>query len=328
MQNDVTRNHKDSLFQLAFRDNKEAALSLYNAVNGSHHTDASQLKFELLDRGIFMRMENDNGFILDQVLGLYEHQSTLNPNMPLRGFLYCADIYKGMIDRHRLLYGSKLIKIPLPQYIVFYNGVQDMGGERKLLRLSDAFEKEDPNHGYEWTAEMININYGHNEELLNSCKLLKDYSYFVQKVRDYACDMERHDAIMKVMDECIEAGIFKEVLQKYREEILRMSFWEFDEEEYKEYLISEARENTERERKRADEAEARANNAESRADNAEEAEARADEAEMRAKAEKENAIVNMIATMRELGADDRMIRSKLLNLYPSCEEKVDSCIAK
>lgn len=83
-----------------------------------------------------------------------------------------------------------------------------------------------------------------------------------------------------------------------------MSFWEFDEEEYKEYLISEERENTERERKRAD------------------------EAEMRAKAEKENAIVNMIATMRELGADDRMIRSKLLNLYPSCEEKVDSCIAK
>ena len=265
MQNDVTRNHKDSLFQLAFRDNKEAALSLYNAVNGSHHTDASKLKFELLDRGIFMRMENDNGFILDQVLGLYEHQSTLNPNMPLRGFLYCADIYKGMIDRHRLLYGSKLIK----------------------------------------------INYGHNEELLNSCKLLKDYSYFVQKVRDYACDMERHDAIMKVMDECIKADIFKEVLQKYREEILRMSFWEFDEEEYKEYLISEERENTERERKRADEAEARA-----------------DEAEMRAKAEKENAIVNMIATMRELGADDRMIRSKLLNLYPFCEEKVDSCIAK
>ena len=311
MQNDVTRNHKDSLFQLAFRDNKEAALSLYNAVNGSHHTDASKLKFELLDRGIFMRMENDNGFILDQVLGLYEHQSTLNPNIPLRGFLYCADIYKGMIDRHRLLYGSKLIKIPLPQYIVFYNGVQDMGGERKLLRLSDAFEKEDPNYGYEWTAEMININYGHNEELLNSCKLLKDYSYFVQKVRDYACDMERHDAIMKVMDECIKADIFKEVLQKYREEILRMSFWEFDEEEYKEYLISEERENTERERKRADEAEARA-----------------DEAEMRAKAEKENAIVNMIATMRELGADDRMIRSKLLNLYPSCEEKVDSCIAK
>ena len=253
MQNDVTRNHKDSLFQLAFRDNKEAALSLYNAVNGSHHTDASKLKFELLDRGIFMRMENDNGFILDQVLGLYEHQSTLNPNMPLRGFLYCADIYKGMIDRHRLLYGSKL----------------------------------------------ININYGNNEELLNSCKLLKDYSYFVQKVRDYACDMERHDAIMKVMDECIKADIFKEVLQKYREEILRMSFWEFDEEEYKEYLISEERENTERERKRADEAEAKAERV------------------------REEAIRNTIAAMRDANIDNETIRAKMLTIYPACDNIVD-----
>ena len=91
----------------------------------------------------------------------------------------------------------------------------------------------------------------------------------MQKVREYSCDMERHDAIMKVIDECIKADIFKEVLQKYREEILRMSFWEFDEEEYKEYLISEERVNTERERKRADEAEARADEAEARADEVE-----------------------------------------------------------
>ena len=325
MQNDVTRNHKDSLFQLAFRDNKEAALSLYNAVNGSHHTDASKLKFELLDRGIFMRMENDNGFILDQVLGQYEHQSTLNPNMPLRGFLYCADIYKGMIDRHRLLYGSKLIKIPLPQYIVFYNGVQDMGGERKLLRLSDAFEKEDPNYGYEWTAEMININYGHNEELLNSCKLLKDYSYFVQKVRDYACDMERHDAIMKVMDECIKADIFKEVLQKYREEILRMSFWEFDEEEYKEYLISEERENTERERKRADEAEARADEAESRAD---EAEARANNAESRADNAEEKAACQLIVSMHNRQYEKEAIEEDVIRAFPNLKDTFERVYAE
>ena len=188
-----------------------------------------------------------------------------------------------------------------------------MGGERKLLRLSDAFEKEDPNHGYEWTAEMININYGHNEELLNSCKLLKDYSYFVQKVRDYACDMERHDAIMKVMDECIKADIFKEVLQKYREEILRMSFWEFDEEEYKEYLISEERENTERERRRADEAEARAD----------EAEARADEVEAKAERMREEAIRNTIAAMRDANIDNETIRAKMLTIYPACDNIVD-----
>ena len=118
--------------------------------------------------------------------------------------------------------------------------------------------------------------------------------------------MERHDAIMKVMDECIEAGIFKEVLEKYREEILRMSFWEFDEEEYKEYLISEERENTERERKRADEAEARA-----------------DEAEARAERMREEAIRNTIAAMREANIDNETIRTKMLIIYPACDNIVD-----
>ncbi|MDY3109782.1 MAG: hypothetical protein SOW50_06665 [Lachnospiraceae bacterium] len=125
--------------------------------------------------------------------------------------------------------------------------------------------------------------------------------------------MERHDAIMKVIDECIKADIFKEVLQKYREEILRMSFWEFDEEEYKEYLISEERENTERERKRADEAEARAD----------EAEARADEAESRAERMREEAIRNTIAAMRDANIDNETIRAKMLTIYPACDNIVD-----
>ena len=135
----------------------------------------------------------------------------------------------------------------------------------------------------------------------------------MQKVREYSCDMERHDAIMKVIDECIEAGIFKEVLQKYREEILRMSFWEFDEEEYKEYLISEERENTERERKRADEAEARAD----------EAEARADEVEAKAERMREEAIRNTIAAMRDANIDNETIRAKMLTIYPACDNIVD-----
>ena len=125
--------------------------------------------------------------------------------------------------------------------------------------------------------------------------------------------MERHDAIMKVMDECIEAGIFKEVLEKYREEILRMSFWEFDEEEYKEYLISEERENTERERRRADEAEARAD----------EAEARADEVEAKAERMREEAIRNTIAAMRDANIDNETIRAKMLTIYPACDNIVD-----
>ena len=123
--------------------------------------------------------------------------------------------------------------------------------------------------------------------------------------------MERHDAIMKVMDECIEAGIFKEVLQKYREEILRMSFWEFDEEEYKEYLISEERENTERERKRADEAEARADEAESRADNAE-----------------EKAACQLIVSMHNRQYEKEAIEEDVIRAFPNLKDTFERVYAE
>ena len=123
--------------------------------------------------------------------------------------------------------------------------------------------------------------------------------------------MERHDAIMKVMDECIKADIFKEVLQKYREEILRMSFWEFDEEEYKEYLISEERENTERERKRADEAEARANNAEFRADNAE-----------------EKAACQLIVSMHNRQYEKEAIEEDVIRAFPNLKDTFEKVYAE
>ena len=137
--------------------------------------------------------------------------------------------------------------------------------------------------------------------------------------------MERHDAIMKVMDECIEAGIFKEVLEKYREEILRMSFWEFDEEEYKEYLISEARENTERERKRADEAEARADEAESRAD---EAEARANNAESRADNAEEKAACQLIVSMHNRQYEKEAIEEDVIRAFPNLKDTFERVYAE
>ena len=309
MNQNVIRNHKDSLFQLAFRDNPEAALSLYNAINGSHHTDASKLKFELLGGGIFMSMENDNGFIMDQTLSMYEHQSTLNPNMPLRGLIYYGELYLKIVNRHRLLYSTTLIKIPIPQYIVFYNGTKDMGGEKVVLRLSDAFEKKDEKHEYEWTATMININYGHNEELMNSCRMLHDYAYFIQKVREYTCDMELRDAIMKAMNECIAADIFRDVLEKYREIIMNLSLLEFNEEEYKEYLIEEERQKTEMERKRADDEAKRADDAEKRADDAE---------KRVVHLEKEGAI-KLILTLKNLDCNKETIQREFGRAYPELE---------
>lgn len=267
MENDVTRNHKDALFQLAYKDNPKEALNLYNAMNGSNYTDASKLELVFLDRGFILGMENDESFIFDQTLNVFEQQNTINPNMPLRGLFYFADLYRKIIHPHSKLYGSTLVKIPTPKYVVLYNGVRKMKEDCKLLKLSDAFEKKDDTGRYEWTATVLNINPGHNDKLLENCKLLKDYTTFVVRVRDYIhSGILKKDAVKQAVDECISQGIFTDVLQRYKKEVLEMSYLEFDEEEFSEMLREEGREeerkNTLREKERADVAESRANVAE------------------------------------------------------------------
>lgn len=251
MENDVTRNHKDALFQLAYKDNPKEALNLYNAMNGSNYTDASKLELVFLDRGFILGMENDESFIFDQTLNVFEQQSTINPNMPLRGLFYFADLYRKIIHPHSKLYGSTLVKIPTPKYVVLYNGVRKMKEDCKLLKLSDAFEKKDETGRYEWTATVLNINPGHNDKLLESCKLLKDYTTFVVRVRDYIhSGILKQDAVKQAVDECISQGVFVDVLRRYKKEVLEMSLIEFDEEEFSEMLREEGRkEGREEERK-------------------------------------------------------------------------------
>ena len=83
-------------------------------------------------------MKNDLAFIIDTNLFLYEHQSTYNPNMPLRDLLYISAEYQKIVD-HKSLYSSVLQKIPAPYFIVFYNGTEKEE-DRWENSLSEAYE--------------------------------------------------------------------------------------------------------------------------------------------------------------------------------------------
>ena len=51
---------------------------------------------------VYMGMKNDLAFIMDTNLFLYEHQSTYNPNMPLRDLFYIASEYQKLVDKKSL----------------------------------------------------------------------------------------------------------------------------------------------------------------------------------------------------------------------------------
>ena len=242
MQESVTinRSYKDRLFKIIFEDKKEL-LSLYNALTGKNYQNPDELEINTIDDVIYMHLKNDMSFILDDWQNLFEQQSTFNPNQPLRGFFYFADLYKVKYFGKKI-YSTRLLKIPTPQYIVFYNGTTSMP-DRKELRLSDAFQQPTAQPDIEVVAHMLNINYGHNKELMERCRKLKEYAQFIDIIRHYLKENKQwsnEQAISKAIDDCIKNNILRDILQKERLRVMASILSEFDEVGYKEMIQDEA----------------------------------------------------------------------------------------
>ena len=264
MQKNVRVNikYKDSLFRFIFKD-KEALLTLYNAVNESDYTDAEALEIYTMEDFVYMNMKNDLSFLIDFNMNVFEHQSTYNPNMPLRGFRYMAAAFKKYIALNHLdIYGSKRLHLPVPRYYVFYNGLAAMEDE-ELWYLTDsmegmaAFEKS----CVQFRAHMVNINLGRNSKLMERCPLLYEYSFFVAEIRKNVSQSRiLREAIEEAVDYCICNGILADILRGNKAEVTDMCLEEYDAALHiaseKEISFEEGRQeerkNTEREKQRAD----------------------------------------------------------------------------
>ena len=154
---------------------------------------------------------------------------------------YKDTIFRMLFKDKEDLYSSKLIRIPSPRFVVFYNGT-DTQPERQTLKLSDSYEKEQENPKLELTVTVYNINFGFNEEIMDACRTLKEYAMYVKRVRTYAKQMPLTEAVEKAVDECISAGILLEFLKKNRAEAIKVSIYEYDEELHFKTLYEEGHE--------------------------------------------------------------------------------------
>ena len=232
----ITPKYKDTIFRMLF-NNKKELLSLYNALNGTTYDNPDDIIINTIGDSTFMKVKNDISFIFNYELGVFEHQSTPCPNMPLRDLFYVAKLLK-TITQEQDMYQSTPILIPAPRFYVFYNGTQPIE-DRKIYRLSEQFEKQEDNPDLELVVTVININEGHNHDLMSACKTLKSYSIFVALVRKYIkeihSDVDDRDeavkaSIEKAIDECIENDILKDFFTSNRREVVDMSMWDYNEE--------------------------------------------------------------------------------------------------
>ena len=222
----VTRRYKDNVFCMLYSD-KRNLLDLYNALNNSSHTDIDKLTVTTLKGGTYMKYKNDASFVFSYELYMFEQQSSINFNMPLRFFHYGSEVYRDMFPNN-VLHRKSMLKIPTPHFITFYNGKEKMKERVKILRLSDVFVK----------------NALANADILNRCKSLRDYMTFVNKVRNKTdvYEMDVKEAVTEAVDECIKEDVLSEFFIEHREEVIAVSVFEYDEEGHMDIVREEGRE--------------------------------------------------------------------------------------
>ena len=224
----ANRKYKDTVFRMLFSDRKNL-LSLYNAINGTAYENPDDLEIVTLENAIYMGMKNDLAFIIDTNLFLYEHQSTYNLNMPLRDLFYISSEYQKLVE-HKSLYSSTQQKVPAPNFIVFYNGTVKKE-DCWTNYLSEAYENLTGEPNLELKVITLNINEGHNKELMEQCQILREYAQYVAKVREFAGNTELNAAVELAVNECIQNNILAEFLRKHKSEVIAMSIFEYDKEE-------------------------------------------------------------------------------------------------
>jgi hypothetical protein len=221
------RKYKDSVFTDLFSTDEKARenlLELSNALYDTEYINPEVIDIISLEEVLFKNFKNDVAFTVGKrKVVLSEHQSSINPNMPLRNLMYIAREYEKIMpvkDRYK----SKQIKIPTPSFIVFYNGEKDYPSEQ-ILRLSDAFMDQEEEFALELTVRVININPEKNHEILKKCKILREYSQFVEATRKYGTDKNK---LQKAVKECIRKNILADYLQRKSSEVVNMLMEEYD----------------------------------------------------------------------------------------------------
>lgn len=225
----VNRKYKDTVFRMLFSD-KERLLELYNAVSGKNHNNADELEIVTLENAVYMGMKNDLAFLLNMNIYLYEHQSTVNPNMPLRDLFYITSEFSELVEL-KSLYSSALIKLPTPNFVVFYNGDIEIGDVSEY-RLSDSYMTRVEEPALELRVTVLNVNYGKNVKLMEQCESLKEYAQYVALVRKYKQETgSLDDGVKLAIEHCINEGILEDFLRKNRSEVEMTSIFEYNKEE-------------------------------------------------------------------------------------------------
>ena len=232
----TNRKIRDTVF-CHFMSNESHLLSLCNALNDTGYDESSNITINTLEGSFFSNIKNDISFLLNNLMVvLIEHQTTINPNMPLRFLSYVDELYKRYTSTsHKKIYGDDLLKIPAPEFYVFYDG-NDTSFEQQTLKLSNAFETQSDK--LELTVHVYNLADGMNDELKRKCLPIGEYSIFSNAYKHFRQQkMEIDHAVDEAIKYCLENNVMVDYLKNNQKEVIDMFGFEWNEKEEREALL-------------------------------------------------------------------------------------------
>ncbi len=234
---------KSSAFTAYFSEPENAA-QLFSALEGQE-VSPEDITYTTLEGVLFVARKNDMAFtVKNKVLVISEHQSTINYNMPLRSIIYYGRTMEKLIEP-RKLYKEKRIPLPTPEFYVFYNG-NAVFPKESYMKLSDAYLEMKDLPMLELIVKVININLPVNHKLLEECRPLYEYSWFIQRIKDYmAVEKNLDNAVTKTIIDCKKEGIMVDFVQKHGSEAVNMLFTQWNMEDALEVRYEEGLEDGE-----------------------------------------------------------------------------------
>ena len=232
------RQYQDTVFRMYFND-AERLKEVAGALHGKIYTAEEPVQIMTLEGTFLSQMKNDISFLLkNRHLLFMEHQSTVNRNMALRCLYYVCEQLKQYIPSKKL-YQNAPIRIPIPEFHVFYTGSRDMP-ETYQMKLSDAYMNAAEEINLELKVNFHNIAYDKEKTLLQKSRSLRDYSFFIHRIKGNMADgMERAQAIREAMRYCEEHDIMKEFLQQHEGEVVDMVNFEWNQKDFEEAILEE-----------------------------------------------------------------------------------------
>ena len=181
-----------------------------------------------MEQVLYKSYYNDIAVLVDgQFILMIEHQSTINPNMPLRLLEYVARIYGNIVDS-KAKFSRHLVPLAKPEFIVFYTGNQELPPE-SYLHLSDAFPNQGQNADLtlELKVKVCTIRSESPSPVVRSCTDLEQYVQFLQLVEEARA--AGHETPLRwAIQESVRRNILRDYLERKGGEVLSILMTEYD----------------------------------------------------------------------------------------------------